>query len=203
MAFQGMARTIGSSGEKTREALRLAAIEHICDHGYEATSLRALAADIGMQGGSRYNHIASKQDLLFGLMTTVLDDLMVELEARLDGVEDPLAALRVFVDLHIDFHTDRRKEVFISAMEMRSLTPENHRGVVVRRTRYEDRLCGILEAGNAAGLWRVREPRVATYALIAMLSGVCNWFKPGGRLSKRALIDIHTDLVLRGLGEAE
>ena len=128
-------------------------------------------------------------------------DLMVELEARLDGIEEPLAALRVFVDLHIDFHTDRRKEVFISAMEMRSLTPEN-RAVVARRTRYEDRLCGILEAGNAAGLWRVREPRVATYALIAMLSGVCTWFTPGGRLSKQALIDIYTDLVLRGLDAA-
>ncbi|MCP5368062.1 MAG: TetR/AcrR family transcriptional regulator [Hyphomicrobiales bacterium] len=195
-----MARTTGSSGERTREAIRLAAIDHICAHGYEATSLRALAAGIGMHGGSLYNHIASKQDLLVGIMRRVMDDLLREAAARLDGIESPLDALRAFVDFHIDFHVARRQEVFIGNMELRSLTPENHAAVVALRTRYEDRLRRILEDGHAAGLWRVADPRVATYALIAMLSGVCTWYRPGGRLSKQALIDIHTGLVLNGVG---
>ena len=65
-----MARTIGSYGPKTLEAIRKAGLRLIFEHGYEAMSLRQLAAEVGIQAGSLYNHIATKQELLFVLIRT-------------------------------------------------------------------------------------------------------------------------------------
>ncbi|WP_373237574.1 TetR/AcrR family transcriptional regulator [Cohaesibacter celericrescens] len=58
-----MARISGSGGEKTLHAIYDASIELIYQNGYEAVSLRQLAGTVGIQVGSLYNHIASKQEL--------------------------------------------------------------------------------------------------------------------------------------------
>src|SRR5258707_613564 len=46
-----MARTIGSYGPKTMEAIRKAGLRLIFEHGYSAMSLRQLAAAVGIPAG--------------------------------------------------------------------------------------------------------------------------------------------------------
>jgi len=41
---------------------------------------------------------------------------------------------------------------------------------------------------------------MATFAIIAMLTGVCTWYREDGRLSQDALVDVHVRLVLEGVG---
>jgi len=41
--------------------------------------------------------------------------------------------------------------------------------------------------------------RVTAYALLAMLTGICTWYDPKGRVSRRKLIDLHTRLVMEGV----
>ena len=62
-AETSMARTSGSSGPATFEAIRKAGLRLIYRYGYEAMTLRQLAGEIGLVQGSLYNHIATKQDL--------------------------------------------------------------------------------------------------------------------------------------------
>ena len=59
---------------------------------------------------------------------------------------------------------------------------------------------GLLD-GNlavAAGEVNLRDARVAAYAILAMLTGACTWYKPDGRLTKAEMVELHTDLVLHG-----
>lgn len=64
-------RIAGSNGQTTQRALRRAAIELISQHGYHGISLRLLAEHVGLHTGSLYNHIKSKQDLLFMLLKSI------------------------------------------------------------------------------------------------------------------------------------
>ncbi len=194
-----MARTAGSSGARTMKAIRKAAIRQIYARGYEAMNLRQLAADVGIQAGSLYNHIRNKQDLLFDIMRGVMNDLHEELNKNLDGVDDPQEALRAFISVHLRYNTRRRKEVFISNMELRSLDRENLRAIVAMRADYENRLRQILAKGKETKAWSIDDLDVSTYALIAMLSGVVTWFKASGRLGIDELIDTYVDIALHGL----
>ena len=63
-----MSRTAGSHGPATLAAIRKSGLRLIYHHGYEALTLRELAADVGILSGSLYNHIKTKQDLLFTLV---------------------------------------------------------------------------------------------------------------------------------------
>ena len=194
-----MARTVGSHGPKTMEAIRKAGLRLIFEHGYEAMSLRQLAAEVGIQAGSLYNHIATKQELLFDLVQDHINELLRQLDRALQGKTGATERLRAFVVFHVTYHMNRKREVFIANSELRSLEPKNYEAIVALRGAYEQRLADILAEGVEEGVFEVADTQVATYAIIALLTGLCSWYRPGGRLTKEAIVAAHEKLVLSGV----
>ncbi|HEX7777238.1 MAG TPA: TetR/AcrR family transcriptional regulator [Parvibaculum sp.] len=194
-----MSRTVGSSGPKTLAAIREAGLDLIYKGGYEAMSLRTLAAKVGLQPGSLYNHIATKQDLLYDLIHNHMVTLLERIDAEMEGIDDPLARLKAFTAFHLAYHIERKREVFIGSAELRSLSPKNRKRIVALRRDYEDRLCDILERGAAKKQFRIADIRVSAYAILAMLTGICTWYDPKGRIDRKKLIEVHTRLVLDGV----
>ncbi|RPH67717.1 MAG: TetR/AcrR family transcriptional regulator [Burkholderiales bacterium] len=197
-----MARTTGSDGARTEEAIRQAAIGLIAERGFEAMTLRELAGRVGVQPGSIYRYFPSKARMLVVLLVEHLQFLLGRWELEQPDTTDPVERLRAFVDFHIRSHTLRRREVFVANMELRSLAPADYRRVIALRRHYEDILTGILRAGIGSGAFRLPDPRIATFAVLAMLTGVGTWFRENGRLGKRELIDQYTQLVMQCVGAA-
>ena len=188
-----MARTVGSSGPKTLAAIRKAGLDLIHRHGYEAMSLRRLAAEVGLREGSLYNHIASKQELLFSLVEDHMDQLLAALTRALDGVEGAEARLEAFVVFHLRYHMQRTADVFVINSELRSLDETGLAVIVAKRNAYEDVLVGLLREVTDI------DSRVAAKAIIAMLTGVCTWYQPEGRLSIDEIVPLYVRLVMNGI----
>jgi AcrR family transcriptional regulator len=195
-----MARTVGSSGPKTMEAIRSAGLELIYEFGYEGMSLRQLAAKVGIQQGSLYNHIRSKQDLLLDLIRDHMETLLESLDTTLVSVESPLDRLRSFVDFHVTYHVKRKREVFVVNSELRSLEPQNYRIATELRGLYERQLIAILQSGVAEGAFEITDVPVAAFGIIGMLSGICAWYDPKGRLDRASLSAIYVEMVSKSVG---
>lgn len=194
-----MTRTVGSHGPTTSLAIQEAGLRLIFEHGYEAMSLRQLAAEVGLQSASLYNHIKTKQDLLFKLIHGHMMTLLAETDEALSGAgEDVERKLCCFIRHHLTYHMAKKREVFIANFELRGLDPENYRTIIGLRREYESRLIAILDEGVAAGLFKLADTHVAAYAILAMLTGACTWYKPNGRLSEDQVVDLHTRLLLDG-----
>ena len=134
-------------GARTSGAIREAAAELFYQHGYEATSLRAVAAQVGIQVGSLYNHISGKEELLADLMVGVMDELEQSVEAAIAGAGDSaVAQLRAALDAHIRYHAQHARETFVGNSELRALGAENRKSVMARRSRYENRLRDLITA---------------------------------------------------------
>lgn len=200
-----MARTIGSHGPKTMEAIRKAGLKLIYEHGFEAMSLRQLASEVGIQVGSLYNHITTKQDLLYDLIKVHMEELFRQFDAAMAAVQGqgPEARLKAFIAFHVTYHILRKREVFIGASELRSLAPDHYEEIVALRRQYERHLIAILRQGEGMGLFHFADASVAAYGILAMLTGVCTWFRPHGRLSKEQVVATYSDLVLQGLMSAK
>lgn len=54
-----------SKSARTREALRTAALRHFVDHGFEASSVSAIAAEVGVTERTFYRHFTTKDEVLF------------------------------------------------------------------------------------------------------------------------------------------
>jgi len=184
-----MARTAGSDGARTEAAIRAAAVRLIARHGFEGVSMRALAEAVGVQAGALYRYFPTKQALLAHMMREHLRHLLdAWADARPEG-PDPAAELAAFARFHVRYHMDRRDEVFINYMELRSLAPASRGEIAELRKRYEAELRQILARGAASGAFRVPDVPLAAMALIAMLTGVTTWRRPDGRLGPRAIED--------------
>lgn len=192
-----MARTTGSHSDITGPKVRTAALRLFAQHGYAAVSMRAIATEVGVQAGALYNYTPDKQTLLFNLMRDHMEELLAASQG--DTAADPLDQLRNFVYFHIRFHADRPDEVFISYMELRNLTPENFTAVEALRRQYENRLEGILRRGAQSGAFSIADTKIATLAVIAMLTGVNTWFRSGGRLSLDQVIAQYWHMVRKSV----
>lgn len=192
-----MARTTGSHSDITGPRVRAAALRLFARHGFAAVSMRQIATEVGVQAGALYNYTPDKQSLLFALMRDHMDELL-DAVGDVSG-EDAVTRLEHFVRFHIAFHHERPDAVFISYMELRNLSPENFEALEVLRRRYETVLEAILQAGVAAGQFQVADTRIATWAVIAMLTGVNTWFRAGGRLSLSDVQDQYWDMVRKAV----
>lgn len=191
-----MTRTVGSSGVRTERNIREAGLRLIYKHGYEATSMRQLASEVGIQQGSLYNYFRTKQDLLFTLAHDHMRDLLRKVDAALKRGKTAMERLEVFVRFHIDYHMQRKHEVFISYSEIRSLSEENRQIIISLRQDYEERLVSILDQGRAEGVFDVADTKVAAFGILSMLSGISTWFNPRGRLSKEEVSSIFVRMVM-------
>jgi AcrR family transcriptional regulator len=193
-----MARKIGSHADITGPRIRDAALRLFARHGFAAVSMRQIAAEVGVQAGALYLYTADKQALLFDLMQDHMTNLLAAL-ADLPPMPTPATQLDQFARFHIGYHLDRPEAVFIAYMELRNLTPENFASIESLRRVYEDRLQSILSNGAAAGDFNLPDAKMATLALIAMLTGVTNWYREGGRLSRADVQTLYADMALRAV----
>jgi AcrR family transcriptional regulator len=193
-----MARKTGSHSEITGPRIRAAALRLFARHGYAAVSMRQIAAEVGVQAGALYLYTPDKQTLLADLMQDHLQDLLGAL-AALPALADPTARLDQFARFHIRHHIDRPEAVFIAYMELRNLEPAHFARIESLRRQYEDALESILRAGRDSGAFAIPDTKLATLALIAMLTGVTNWFRDGGRLARAEVEAIYAGMAINAV----
>ena len=193
-----MARTSGSHSEITGPRILDAALKLFAESGYAAVSMRKIASEVGVQVGALYNYTPDKQSLLFGLMRDHMEKLVAAWDQEAPP-DTPMARLEHFARFHIGYHHVRRDAVFIAYMELRNLTPENFAIIEGLRRTYEGKLEEILEEGAQNGSFSVPDAKIASMALIAMLTGVNTWFRETGRLSLEEVQDIYWDMTRKAV----
>ena len=193
-----MARKTGSHSEITGPRIRDAALKLFARHGFAAVSMRQIAAEVGVQAGALYLYTPDKETLLFDLLKAHMDDLLMAWGAE-DPGGGPVARLEGFVRFHIRFNLERPDAVFLSYMELRNLGAANFAAIEALRKTYETRLETILRDGQGAGVFALPDTKIATLAIIAMLTGVNTWYREGGRLSRTAVGDIYWDMVRKSV----
>ena len=195
-----MARTVGSTGEKTARSIVQSAIKLFAKRGYAAVSMRAIAQEIGITVGALYNHFKTKQDVLMFILHDHMDNVTRGWIKADDVNLTPSERLERFVRYHVRFHMEHHEEVFISFMELRSVEAQNFTGVELIRQAYEYMLRDILIEGMQRGEFTIEDAHVSAMALLAMMTGVTIWYKPDGRLSADEIEEIYVSMVFQTVG---
>jgi AcrR family transcriptional regulator len=176
-----------------------AAVRLFAERGYHGTTVREIVADVGVQPAAFYYHFRSKEHVLREIMQRALEDLNAEITAAVSDVRSPEQQLVAALRAHIAFHATRPLEAFVADSELRALEGDDRRAIVRLRDEYEAIFAAILEAGQAAGAFCVRDVKIETYALMALATAVATWYSPHGRLSVEAVAEIYANFVLDGI----
>ncbi len=137
--------------ERSTAANRGTVLDAACllfaDRGYRATSMKDIATELGMRAPSLYNHVPSKQEILYAIMDKAMERALAALDEALDGVDDVADQLRRATEsLVLDF-LRYPAEVTVCNVEVRSLDPGYRLAIVAKRDRYAARVRRIIEHG--------------------------------------------------------
>lgn len=109
-----------TKSERTRAALREAALRHFVADGFDAANVPAIAAEVGVTERTFYRHFATKDEVLFGDLVTRLDWFRTALRAR--PAEEDL--IRGVIASLGSAPTDPRLMVEIADLRSQLLSPE-------------------------------------------------------------------------------
>jgi TetR/AcrR family transcriptional repressor of nem operon len=154
-----------------------AAIQCFWHRGYEATSVRDLAASMGICGTSLYNAFGGKRALFEQALERYLDDTMRERIKRLESTLEPKAAARAFIEEIVARSlTDRgRRGCFLinSALEVAPHDRELGAAIAARLSEIESffRRC-LIKARTAGDLPAGRDPDDLARLLLGVVLGI-------------------------------
>lgn len=185
-----------------REQIRGLAAEMFFERGYESTSIRELAAALDIKAASLYYHFPDKEQILFELVGSVLEQLLDGARALVKRQESPGLQLAALVVNHVVLHALRPKETTLGDSELRSLTGERLEVNIRIRDTYERLVIDVLERGRDEGAFDVIDAKLTAYAIIAQASHVGTWYDAHGRLSLEQVTKVHVELALRMVATA-
>jgi AcrR family transcriptional regulator len=182
------------------EQVRAAALRLFKEKGYHATSMRDIAAAVGINKGSLYSYIKSKEDLLVPVFEQAQGVLLTEIEQiTADASLSPTERLKRAIHAHVTAVADNLDVLTVYLSEWRQLGTESLATNRDQRARYSRLFREILSDGVAAGEFRPMDTRIVMLGMIGMCNYLFRWYRPAGRLTPDQIADEMIEMVMQGV----
>ncbi len=199
-----------------REDILRAAAEVLHRKGYEATTMKDIAAQVNLTAASLYHHFPNKDFLLLNVLEFGLGLGLEKLEKIFASEKSNAEKLAEMIRFHVITITDN---VAVGAAIVFEIRPLLNAGAgkrygadkfveefnarrdrfFVQRDYFEGLFRNVLLAGIAAGEFRQVDAPTVTRAMLGAHNWVGVWFRAGGRLSGEEVADVMVDTWLAAL----
>ncbi|HEY4279608.1 MAG TPA: TetR family transcriptional regulator [Conexibacter sp.] len=199
-----MSQREGAPVAARREELLRVARAAFLERGYDGCGTRDIARRLGIQPGSLYHYIDSKEALLVEILDAVQTPGRAALEAARQAPLPADERLASLIGAHVDVIAQDPAVIALLFAEVGAL-PAAEREATLHGLRAYRRGFGALVAdGVAARLLRRRpDPRLATLACLGALNSLHRWYDPAGRRSPDELAAQFQLLLLDGLANPD
>ncbi len=183
-----------------REQIYRVAGRLFSERGYHATSMRDLAAELGIQGGSLYAHISGKEELLSEIVQRAarqFDEALFSLRT-----EDltPQERLREAMSRHLTVIAENMETATVFFHEWKHLSREPLNAVITWRDGIEALYRELIAEGVEAGVYRQGlNIKMAANLVLSSVNWAYTWYRPGGPLSPQDVAASFEQMLLSGL----
>jgi len=170
------------------------------EKGYNATGMRDIALEVGVEAASLYNHIRSKSELLQQCCFRMAEDFSRQLQEQ----EQRPASLAVdkleaILRFHIRVWITRLDEVLVATHEGKYLDEPWLTEFMQERRRYMKRIENIIRQGMEHGHIRQAEPYPIMLTIMSTVRGIEFWHRKQQEISAEALENGLVDVIIKGL----
>ena len=199
-----MARTARSQPARRAavvpESIVEAAIKLFGERSYPVVGMRDLSKAVGIQSGSLYAHIESKEALL---LTIVEQGITAYIDAITTAASPDFPAdvrLRLAVRAHMRVLAENTERTKVTFGQWHYLNEENRAHVRALRQQYEDLFMAIAQDGIRDGTFReVPHLKATLLLMIGGLNFAAEWYSSSKPDSPEQLADAICDTLLHGL----
>ena len=195
-----MAESLAINGidDSPRGRLLSAAAHLFRDKGFDRTTVRDIAAAVGIQSGSIFHHFKSKEEILYAVMEEVIHFNTARLQQAVAAESTAEGRLRALIRAELQSIVgDTAEAMTVMVTEWRCLSEEKQRKALALRSIYEQFWLDALNELHAQGVMQA-DPFIMRRLLTGMTGWAPNWFDRDGSLSLDGLADI---ILARVVGE--
>lgn len=191
-------------GAGQRERIVAATGRLFSDKGYHGASMADIGKAVGLEKGSLYSHISSKQDVLRELVLRGATLFMADMCAVAASDAPATVKIRDAMRAHLRVVAEQPDLATVFLQEWRRLEGAALAEVKRLRGEYERMWRAIVEEGARDGTFRADlDPRFAALLLLSAANWAYQWFDPRGPLSADEVADRFTAIALEGIRGAE
>lgn len=169
------------------------------ERGYHATTMREIARELQIEGGSLYSHISGKHELLFQIVLRGSDQFLSAARESVAAGGSARDQLLRFMRRHLAIIAESTPRAIVHFHEWRHLDPAHQSLIRARRDEYEGYLRQVIRAGVASGEFAAADERLIGLHALSLLNWTYQWYQPGGTWNAQELAKLFFDLLMRGL----
>jgi AcrR family transcriptional regulator len=166
--------------------------------GYDGASMGDIAREAQLGKSSIYHHVAGKEELLRRALARALDALFAALDEPECREGPARGRLTAVIRRTIECMTDQPAEVAL-LLRVRGNT-ETERWALDRRRELDRIVTGLVrEAVDDADVRADLDPALVTRLVFGMTNSVVEWYRPGGQLGAKEIVDAVLAIVFDGV----
>jgi AcrR family transcriptional regulator len=183
-----------------RQSILETAVRLFSDRGYNGTTMRDIAQEVGMLAGSLYAHIDSKETLLLEIVQTGIERFLA-IERELAASEaPPVDRLRAAIVAHMGVVAEDPQRTLVVFHQWRFLTDPNREQAIAMRRRYAQAFIKIVDDGVASGDFNASlDTRITVFAILGALNWAPEWYSGSGPLQAQEIGNKLADSLIGGL----
>jgi AcrR family transcriptional regulator len=167
---------------------RSKALELFAKCGFSRVSMRDLASHLGIKVGSIYNHIDSKEALLYELIEELYEQMLHGAILVSRRKSAPAERLHGLFEAHLLLHERMGEHFRLAEYDLHCLSHEQQALILTLRRRYEAHLVGTIEqlTGTAASAIQ----RATLSSIVSLLNQLPAWIgeSQAGKGARRKLL---------------
>ncbi len=194
-----MAASKGKKNSPRKEVILEKAAHLFRKNGFNATSMRDLAENVGVEAASLYNHINSKAELLQEICFKIANKFTEHMDELVASVQRAIAKIDAVLRFHIRQMIHNFEEVYVSDREWKHLTDPYLSNFKNQRRTHRQRIASIIEEGIRKGEIKKIDAPTAVLILLHAVSGIESWHRSRQKISGELLEQNMIMILIEGL----
>ncbi|MCC6636028.1 MAG: TetR family transcriptional regulator [Chitinophagaceae bacterium] len=171
----------------------------IREKGFKAASMRDLAEIIGVEAASLYNHIKSKNELLYEICLHVANVYNKKINIISDEQISSIEKIEMLLRFHIQCMIQNFEKVFVSDREWKHLSEPYLSNFQNLRRNYRKKFAAIIEEGIKKEEIKKIDATTAVLIMLYAVSGIESWHRSKQKISGNALEENMIAILIGGL----
>ena len=194
-----MAASKGKKNSPRKEVILEKAAHLFRKNGFNATSMRDLAENVGVEAASLYNHINSKAELLQEICFKIANKFTEHMDQLVASDQSAIAKIEAVLRFHIRQMIHNFEEVYVSDREWKHLTDPYLSNFKNQRRTHRQRIASIIEEGIRKGEIKKIDAPTAVLILLHAVSGIESWHRSRQKISGELLEQNMIMILIEGL----
>jgi AcrR family transcriptional regulator len=183
-----------------RDRVLAAAVELFAEQGYDKTSVQEIVERAGVTKGALYHYFTAKDDLLFEIYRSLLNEQMAGLDRILAERRDPASTVRAIIADLVETTAAHARAAAVFGREIGRVDQARWLELQNDWRRYQDAVRGLIRDAQRSGDFAATaSPEVVAWTIFGLTTTLPTWYREDGPKPASMIATELADLILAAL----